>query len=61
MPEYQNKTNLIDDIGDIDDNDVVITDLKNLPLKPCVMFSGFSMDDKKLFITVLSHSVFFFY
>ncbi|KAL5239337.1 hypothetical protein ACI65C_006747 [Semiaphis heraclei] len=34
-----------DDIGD---NDVIITYVKNVPSKPCVMFCGFSAKDKEL-------------
>jgi len=52
-------TNLIDD--NIDDNDVIITCIKTLPLKPCVMFCGFSSEDKEILKMVLFCLSFFFY
>lgn len=54
ISECQNMTNLInDDIDDIDDNDVIITYIKSLPLKPCVMFCGFTTDDKEILKMIL--------
>jgi len=60
ISECQNMTNLInDDIDDIDDNDVIITYIKSLPLKPCVMFCGFTTDDKEILKMVFCLLVFF--
>jgi len=44
---------------DIDDNDVIITYIKNLPSKPCVMFCGFSTEDKEILKMVFCHLIFF--
>jgi len=49
----------IDEIGDIDDNDVIITYIKNLPSKPCVMFCGFSIEDKEILKMVFCVNNFF--
>lgn len=50
----QNLTNLIND-----DNDVIITYMKNTP-KPCVMFCGFSTENEDILTMVFYYLVFFF-
>jgi len=57
--ETQEMINLIND--DIEDNDVVITLIKNLPLKPCVMLCGFSTDDNEILKMVFCHLIFFLF
>ncbi|XP_015376185.1 PREDICTED: PAX-interacting protein 1-like isoform X2 [Diuraphis noxia] len=42
-----------DEIDDINDNDVIITYIKNLPSKPCVMFCGFTREDKEILKMIL--------
>ncbi|XP_022163732.1 PAX-interacting protein 1-like [Myzus persicae] len=51
ITETQEMIDLIND--DIDDNDVIITYIKNLPSKPCVMFCGFSTNDKEILKMIL--------
>jgi len=50
-----------DDIDEIDENDVIITYIKNLPSKPCVMFCGFSTQDKEILKMVFCHLFFLNY
>ncbi|XP_022173995.1 PAX-interacting protein 1-like [Myzus persicae] len=49
--ETQQRINSNDD--DIDDDDVIITYIKKCPLKPCVVFSGFSTDDEEILKMIL--------
>lgn len=55
ISEDKNLKNLIND-----DNDIIISYLKNIP-KPCVMFCDFSEMDEEILKMVSYYLVFFFY